>query len=71
MQSHGRVVLYRVLIRCSEQWAASMAREYSENISPDLAAKPFESLAWKDAARICSALRAGFQAPVKFRRRVS
>jgi hypothetical protein len=69
MEAHGRAVLYRILVRCSEQWAVATAREYKENVSPDLAMEPFESLAWKDAAKICSALRSGYQAPAKFRRK--
>jgi hypothetical protein len=70
MQPDGKVILYRLIVRCSEEWAAAIAQEEDRKNSPDLAGKPFQSSAWKNAAAICSALRAGYQAPMKFRKGV-
>ena len=66
MTDEGRQILYRMKVRCSEQWGIALADMELENIP---ASTPLGAIAWHDAILICHLLRRGFQAPEKYRKR--
>jgi hypothetical protein len=57
MTDEGRQILYRVLLRCSEEWGLALARMEFEGAS---GGAPFEAISWHAAVLICNTLRNGF-----------
>ena len=69
MTQDGRAFLYRMNVRCNEQWGAALARMEAPDAPANLWREPFEAVAWSDAISIVDALMHGFAPPTKYGKR--
>jgi hypothetical protein len=65
----GGNLLWRVEVRCSQQWGEAYARMNASGALEDLLGKPFEAEAWLDAIRIVNYLRRGVPLPKRLSER--
>ena len=59
----GGNLLWRVEVRCSQEWGEAYFRMNLSKSRGDLLGKPFEMEAWLDAIRIVNYLRRGVVLP--------
>jgi hypothetical protein len=52
-------LLYRVNMRCNQEWGAAIERLKGEGVWPGFALEPFEAIAWHNAVYIVDALYTG------------
>jgi hypothetical protein len=71
MTSEGRNVLYRVGMRCAEQWGIALHRMEADGAPAGICREPFEAIVWHDAIYICDALRRGLPIMPKHEHRES